>query len=55
MGGKNATQKTKSAEKAAAARVRGGKTKEQLYKRAQRQDLPNRSKMTKTQLENALH
>lgn len=55
MGGKNATHKTKAGEKAASARVRGGKTKEQLYRQAKRQDIPNRSKMTKTQLENALH
>jgi len=55
MGGKNATQTTEAAEKAANARVRGGKTKDQLYEQAKRQDVPNRSKMTKTQLENALH
>ncbi|MBW8708293.1 MAG: hypothetical protein JF627_03365 [Alphaproteobacteria bacterium] len=55
MGGKNATHKTAAGKRAANARVRGGKTKEQLYKQAQRADIPNRSKMTKTQLENALH
>lgn len=54
MGGKNATHKTKAGEKAASARVRGGKTKDELYKQAQKRDVPNRSKMTKTQLENAL-
>jgi hypothetical protein len=34
--------------------VRGGETREQLYKRAQRRHIPNRSKMTKIQLKNAL-
>ncbi|HEY4076535.1 MAG TPA: DUF6496 domain-containing protein [Rhizomicrobium sp.] len=55
MGGKNATHKTAAGKRAAAARVRGGKTKDQLYEQAQKRDIPNRSKMTKTQLENALH
>jgi hypothetical protein len=55
MGGKDATQKTAGGERAAHARVRGGKTKDELYKQAQRRHIPNRSKMTKTQLENALH
>jgi hypothetical protein len=55
MGGKNAARTTAAGKRAANARVRGGKTKDQLYKQAQRQDIPNRSKMTKTQLKNALH
>jgi hypothetical protein len=55
MGGKNATHKTVAGKRAANARARGGKTKDELYKQAQRRDIPNRSKMTKTQLENALH
>jgi hypothetical protein len=54
MGGTNATSPTRAGKKAANARVRGGKTKEQLYRQARRRDIPNRSKMTKTQLENAL-
>ena len=54
MGGKNATHKTAAGKRSAIARVRGGKTKAQLYKQAQRRNIPNRSKMTKTQLENAL-
>jgi hypothetical protein len=53
-GGKNATKRTAAGKRAARSRVRGGKTKEQLYKQAQREHIPNRSKMTKTQLENAL-
>jgi hypothetical protein len=55
MGGKNATRTTKAGERAAQARVRGGETKDELYKKAQRRAIPNRSKMTKIQLENALH
>jgi hypothetical protein len=55
VGGKNATHKTAAAKRAARVRVQGGKTKDQLYKQAQRRDIPNRSKMSKTQLENALH
>jgi hypothetical protein len=31
-----------------------GASKAELYRRAKKQDIPNRSKMTKTQLENAL-
>lgn len=53
-GGKNATHRTAAGKRAAASRTRGGATKAQLYKRAQKQHIPNRSKMTKTQLENAL-
>ncbi len=53
-GGKNARQRTAAGQRAAASRTRGGATKAQLYKRARKQGIPNRSKMTKTQLENAL-
>jgi hypothetical protein len=53
-GGRNARRITTAGKRAARARVRGGQTKAQLYKRAKKQNLPNRSKMTKTQLENAL-
>ena len=53
-GGKNARHRTASGKRAARSRVRGGSTKAELYKKAQKQDIPNRSKMTKTQLENAL-
>jgi hypothetical protein len=53
-GGKNARRLTAAGKRAARSRVRGGPTKEELYKRAQKRDIPNRSKMTKTQLENAL-
>lgn len=55
MGGKNAIHKTAAGMRAAKARIRGGKTKDELYKQAQRRHIPNRSKMSKTQLENALH
>jgi hypothetical protein len=54
MGGKNATQTTRSGEKAARTRARQGPTKDELYARARKADIPNRSKMTKQQLENAL-
>jgi hypothetical protein len=52
--GKNARRLTARGKRAARSRVRKGPTKDQLYKRAQREHIPNRSKMTKTQLENAL-
>jgi hypothetical protein len=56
MGGKDAKKKTVRGERAARARVRGGgKTKAQLYAQAKRKNIPNRSKLTKQQLENALH
>ena len=55
MGGKDAAHRTAAGKRAANARVRGGKTKDELYKQAQRRNIPNRSKLTKTQLENALH
>lgn len=55
MGGKNARRPTAAGKRAARARVRsGGKTRAELYREAQRRDVPNRSKMTKTQLQNAL-
>jgi len=53
-GGKNARHRTAAGKRAARARVQGGPTKAQLYRQAKRQHIPNRSKMTKTQLENAL-
>ena len=53
-GGKNARHRTAAGKRAAASRTRGGATKAQLYKRARKEDIPNRSKMTKTQLANAL-
>ena len=56
MGGENATNRTERGKKAARARARsGGKTKDELYEEARREHIPNRSKMTKQQLENALH
>jgi len=53
-GGKNARHLTAAGKRAARSRVQGGETREQLYRRAQKRHIPNRSKMTKTQLENAL-
>jgi hypothetical protein len=53
-GGKNARRRTAAGKRAARSRVRGGQTKAMLYKRARKAGIPNRSKMTKTQLENAL-
>ena len=53
-GGKNARRRTAAGKRAARARVRGGATKAQLYRRARKAGIPNRSKMTKTQLQNAL-
>jgi hypothetical protein len=56
MGGKNATKLTRRGAKAARSRVRHEPgTKEQLYQRARREGIEGRSKMTKRQLENALH
>jgi hypothetical protein len=55
MGGRNATSVTKSGAKAARARVSGGATKDELYAKAKKQHIAGRSKMTKQQLENALH
>jgi len=54
MGGKNARRLTAAGKRAARARVQGGETKTELYRQAQRRHIPNRSKMTKTQLRNAL-
>lgn len=53
-GGKNARHRTAAGKRAARARVRRGPTKKELYKKAQKLDIPERSKMTKIQLENAL-
>jgi hypothetical protein len=57
QGGKNARHRTARGKKAARARAQdgGGKTKAELYRKAKRQHIPNRSKMSKRQLENALH
>jgi hypothetical protein len=57
MGGRNAKATTARGRKAARARARNGghATKAQLYRRAKRAHIPGRSKMTKRQLENALH
>jgi hypothetical protein len=56
MGGRNATRTTARGNRAARSRARksGSTTKQQLYRRAQARGIPNRSKMTKQQLENAL-
>ncbi|HWC62866.1 MAG TPA: DUF6496 domain-containing protein [Rhizomicrobium sp.] len=54
-GGENATKPTRRGKKAARARSRqDGATKAQLYQKAKREHIPNRSKMSKQQLENAL-
>lgn len=57
MGGKDATRTTAKGQKAARARARhaGGTTKQELYRRAKARGLEGRSKMSKAQLENALH
>lgn len=56
MGGKNATHLTASGKKGARTRSRdGGATKDELYQRAKRMGIEGRSKMTKRQLENAVH
>ena len=57
MGGGNATHRTARGKKAARSRARagGGATKQELYRKAQARDIPGRSKMSKQQLENALH
>ncbi len=56
MGGKNATHRTSRGRKAARSRAHdGGATKAQLYKRAKAQHIEGRSRMSKRQLENALH
>ena len=53
-GGKNARSRTAAGKRAARSRVRGGPTKAGLYKKAKKRHIPERSKMTKKQLENAL-
>jgi uncharacterized protein DUF6496 len=57
MGGRNATHRTARGRKAARARARhsGHATKQQLYRRAKARGIEGRSKMSKRQLENALH
>jgi hypothetical protein len=56
MGGRNATALTARGRRAARSRSRhGGSTKAQLYRRAKARSIPGRSKMTKQQLQNALH
>lgn len=56
MGGENATRLTASGRKGARRRSRdGGATKSELYERAKRMGVEGRSKMSKRQLENALH
>ncbi|HEX4080025.1 MAG TPA: DUF6496 domain-containing protein [Rhizomicrobium sp.] len=56
MGGKNATHTTARGRKAARARTRAdGHTKEDLYRKAKARHIEGRSKMSKRQLENALH
>jgi hypothetical protein len=54
MGGRNASKRTARGRKAARARARRGPTKHELYQRAKKRSIPNRSKMTKRQLETAL-
>jgi len=56
MGGRNATRLTARGRRAARSRSRhNGSTKAELYRRAKARSIPGRSKMTKQQLENALH
>src|SRR5262249_28359739 len=56
MGGRNATGTTARGRKAARARLRkNGATKQQLYRKAKARGIAGRAKMTKQQLENALH
>jgi hypothetical protein len=55
MGGRDSTRRTAAGKKAARTRARSGPaTKDDLYERARRRDIPGRSKMSKQQLENAL-
>jgi hypothetical protein len=56
MGGRNATKRTARGRKGAQTRAReaGRATKAQLYRQAKRRHVPNRSKMSKRQLANAL-
>ena len=57
MGGKNATQTTARGRKAARTRSRhnGHASKHDLYEQAKARGIEGRSKMSKRQLENALH
>ena len=57
MGGKNARHRTARGRKVARSQSRNASsaTKQQLYAQAKRRHIPNRSKMTKRQLLNALH
>lgn len=57
MGGKDARHTSARGRKAARARSRddGKDTRAELYQEAKRRDIPGRSKMSKRQLENALH
>jgi hypothetical protein len=57
MGGENATDLTRSGSKAARTRARSEArmTKDELYEEAKSKGIEGRSKMTKRQLENALH
>jgi hypothetical protein len=57
MHGKDARRTTAKGRKAARARARhgGGASKQELYRRAKAKGIEGRSKMTKRQLENALH
>jgi uncharacterized protein DUF6496 len=58
MGGRNATKTTMPGRKAARARSRNGSgatTRDELYRHAKARSIPGRSRMTKRQLENALH
>jgi hypothetical protein len=55
MGGKDARRRTRRGGRAAATRARrSGPTKAELYRRAKRQGVEGRSKMTKQQLGNAV-
>ena len=57
-GGKDATRKTAAGTRAARTRARNsgeGSTKADLYRQARQRGVPGRSKMSKQQLDNALH
>ena len=57
MGGHNVATRTARGRKAAQSRARheGGTTKQALYRRAKARGIEGRSRMSKRQLENALH
>jgi len=57
MGGRNATKTTVRGRKGARARSRNGSgaTREELYRHDKARSIPGRSRMTKRQLEYALH